>query len=272
MSLPAAGIFTPLRAPNTVVCEALNALLEAVRALPGASRTASHTIAGGTITPTAGTFRVDTEGGVDSDDLDRLTPTNMPDGAVVELSVVDGNRAVRLRHAQGGNGQILLATGSTLLVSSRTQWVRLVLDGTNWRELGRTYGNQLQDFRDHLGLGDLATMNFANLLPVSSDDFEVTSGGEGEFEHGFDGLPAAWWATLRCIEADAGWDIGDTVMADGTFFSSSPRMVTLFANSTVVGWKASNAGNPIAVVNYGSGTVQTVTLSKWRLKLWASAF
>lgn len=272
MTLPAKGsLGYGNRLTNAAVGDLLNALLEAVRALPGASASGVYTIASGAVAPAVGAFRVDTEGAASLDDLDRITPGDLPNGAVVEISVVDGARAVNLRHAQGGNGQLLLATSGPLLISSRTQWVRLILDGSNWRELSRAYGNQLQDFRDYLGLGDLATTNFGDLLPVSSDDFTVSSGGGGEFEHGLGAIPARWWGTLRCVSADAGYDSGDTLMVDSSYLSSSPRMVTLYANETVVGWKASNAGIPLAAVNVSNGTAQTLTLAKWRLKLFASA-
>lgn len=270
MTIPDAGAFAALRMTNAQAGEALNAFLAAVRALPGAVPGASYQIAGGAIAPAVGVFRVETEGLAALDDLDRLSTSPLGNGSIVELSVVDGARAVRLRNAQGGAGQILLATSDPLVISSRTQWVRLVRDGNNWRELSRSYGNQTADARAWLGLGGLATANLADLLPVSSDDYEVTSGGQGEFEHGLGELPARWWATLRCVSDDAGYGAGDTIALDGGYLSSSPRLISIWAHDTAVGWLASNSGNPISVVNAITKTVQTVTLSSWRLKLWAS--
>lgn len=270
MALPSPGAFTALSRPNASIGELLNAWLEATRQLVGAAPEAVHTIAGGAVAPTAGFVRVDTEGESDLDDLDRISPAGYGDGAVIEISVVDGARAVRVRHAQGGSGQILLVTPTPLLISSRTQLLRLHLGGSNWREIDRAYGSQTADARAYLGLGDLATRTFASLLPASSGDFTVSAGGKEEWTHGLGEVPARFWGVLRCVSADAGYEVGECVLADGTFFNSSQRMVTLWANDTLVGWVASAGSDPLTVVNYATGAVQTVSLAKWRLRLYAS--
>lgn len=123
------------------------------------------TISGGAVTPTKGFVIVDTEGGAAGDDLDRINPTNYQVGHCLFVKALDAGRPVRLRNAQGGVGQLALAT-SELVLSSFFMGVWLKYSGSQWTELARTYGDQVAAARSYLGLSAGATYNNATAEEV----------------------------------------------------------------------------------------------------------
>lgn len=111
-------------------------LAAAAESLGGRAETAL-VISGGSIIPTLGIHTVDTEGGAASDDLDRLAVTTQEDGRLVLLRCADAARVVTIRHAQGGSGQILTRSGTSIVLDQTKKWVLLKRTGTSWEELAR---------------------------------------------------------------------------------------------------------------------------------------
>lgn len=126
---------------------------------PGGNALATLTISGGEITPTRAVHRIDTESAASTDDLDRATLANLSDGSLLLLCSANSGRKPTIRHAQGGNGQFLLADGSNFTLDATTNWLIVVRDGTAWREVVRSYGESKANFRSFLGLGSAAAVD-----------------------------------------------------------------------------------------------------------------
>lgn len=94
------------------------------------------TIATGAVTATAGYHRVDTEADAASDDLDTITAgTGVTEGFVLVLRAENVARVVTLTES----GNMLL--NGTYALSATDRTITLLYDGTNWRELARSFAS-----------------------------------------------------------------------------------------------------------------------------------
>ena len=118
------GIFNPI----------LACLTESI----GGAPITELTIASGVITPTAAFHSVDTESSTPSDTLDTVEVTNHPEGRIVVLRCGDAGRAITLKHAAGGTGQMLLRDNADLALSNVNDFVWLQRVGTSWVEILRS--------------------------------------------------------------------------------------------------------------------------------------
>lgn len=133
--LPVSGFFAG-DPSNADARAAFASMLAAMREVPGGATIETLTISSGFVTPTRYLVAVDTEGGVGTDDMDRVIVTNHPDGRVLAVTAATG-RAIVVKHLVGGDGQVSLRDeADTTLVPN--DWLFLYRDGLVWRELCRS--------------------------------------------------------------------------------------------------------------------------------------
>lgn len=132
-SLVAAGYFND-EITNQQAKDAQDGMLAVIRELLGGSAASELTIASGAVTPTAAAHTVDTEADAASDDLTNIAQTNHPDGRFLAIKAADPARAVVVKHAAGGTGEILLADAVDLTLTGASQFLLLQRDGSAWRE------------------------------------------------------------------------------------------------------------------------------------------
>jgi hypothetical protein len=141
MAFPADDAFNIPVDPNDLTESDFAALmadfLTATRQLPGARAASQVTISGGVITPTRSSHTVETEGGASSDNLDRILPTNLPDGARLLLVPHNTSHQVTLRHAQGGVGELMLAGGANYTLTAGMKSIEFMRVGSQWWEINR---------------------------------------------------------------------------------------------------------------------------------------
>lgn len=113
-------------------------LRDNIKLIPGYGADTTLTIAGGTITPTAGNHAVDTEGGAGADDLANVLTTNLPDGHFVVLRAVNGAHVVTIRDGMGGAGQLHLANNSDMVLDATAKMIGLKRNGADWYEAWRS--------------------------------------------------------------------------------------------------------------------------------------
>ena len=117
------------------------ALLEVLRAVPDIAEARTVTIVNGHLTPTGSCIRMETEGGLAGDVLGTIDYADFPAGHRIYLSLVNESHLVTVEHRAGGLGQIDLASGQDVVLTSTKQW--LVLErkgtaqspGTEWEEV-----------------------------------------------------------------------------------------------------------------------------------------
>lgn len=130
---------------------AIGVLFDVVTELPGGGAGTELTIAAGSVTPTAATHHVDTEGDAVSDDLANIVQTNVPEGRWLLIRAASDARTVVIRHAAGGAGQILTRFGADFVLDGTGKWLLLVRRGTDWEEVFRSYGADGLAALDDLG-------------------------------------------------------------------------------------------------------------------------
>jgi|GEM_PF-2216014 len=100
----------------------------------GAAPLASAEIDGsGSLDVQKGCVAVQTAGGAATDDLDRMT-LNVPDGWLVMLVLNDDEKTVTVRHAQGGDGEIVLAGAASVAMSNKGDTLLLQRVGSQYHE------------------------------------------------------------------------------------------------------------------------------------------
>lgn len=163
-ALPSIAEISP---PGVDVAEMQAALfnwLGATRQLLGGGPPQSKTIVSGALAPDEDVcfwIQVDTEGAAPTDDLDRLTPTNIPDGSLVLVQAVNTARTIVVRHAQGGSGQFFLSNASNYSLDDSEKFIlfRYNLSSTGFVEFIRGWGADVSALRTYLGLGTAALVN-----------------------------------------------------------------------------------------------------------------
>lgn len=144
------------------------AFYDAVRQMPGARAIAELTIATGAVTATQGVHSIDTEADGATDDLTNILQTNLPEGSLLMIQSADNGRVPTVKHAAGGDGQILLANSADFALAHTSMRLLLRRGGTTWIEELRGYGNQSSAFRSFLGLAKFKVD--ATTAPTVNDD------------------------------------------------------------------------------------------------------
>lgn len=161
-AVPAAGDIGLDTVTNAQQETNLEALAEAARRVVGIgpASVATTLISAGSIAPTLGIVRIDTEGGAAADNLDWIdVGAYRTDSLVLIMPAPGASGVVTLRPEQGGSGQLYLQDGNDFALDDLYSWVLLRLVGTTWIEVDRSYGQNFAAFRAYLGLGSVATLN-----------------------------------------------------------------------------------------------------------------
>lgn len=170
--LPTTGSFLPNSGQNVDIAAKFEAWLAATKQMPGGSAAGFLSIVGGAVTPTAWHTAVDveggSEGGLTTDDLDQISPVNLPDGAVICLRPRATGRTVVIRHNRGGAGQIFTPDGQSYAMTDSSQhWFGVLApDRLSWTEIMRSWGDRTSAFRTWLGLSTAATYPVATEAEV----------------------------------------------------------------------------------------------------------
>jgi hypothetical protein len=130
----------------------LEQLRDVVAELLGGSAGTTLTIAGGAVTPTRATHRIDTEGAAGTDDLDTIAQDNHGESRLLLLRAANAAHVVTVRHNIGGAGKVLLNDGASFVLNSTKKWLLLMREGTTWIEVDRFYGDRLEEMRAWLQL------------------------------------------------------------------------------------------------------------------------
>lgn len=126
MALPAAGYFT-LGLSGTNGSTALNDWLAATRQYIGTQDESELTISSGSVTASVAMHTIDTESDAASDDLTNIVVTTF-NGFLVMVRAENSARAVTLKHAAGGAGQLSLRYGADLVLDATTKYVLFWVD------------------------------------------------------------------------------------------------------------------------------------------------
>lgn len=184
---PSAAAIQP---PVTVGQQKVNLadILATAKQALGGTAVQALTIAAGAVTPAAGVtgfLRIDTQGGDPTDDLTHIAVTNLPEGSVLVVQSTSSSRAVVVKHAGVGSGQILLATAADFSLSTKEKALFLLRVGTSWEEWHRGFGADASAFRAALGLGTAALLSSGTAggnVPLVSDilgklEFDIPADG-----------------------------------------------------------------------------------------------
>lgn len=142
-TLPAAGYPSNAARTEGEMKTFFDTMIEVVREAPGGDNGGILTIASGSITPTRSMHTLETQGGASTDDLDVIATTNMPEGRILIMSMETASRAVVIRHAIGGTGQIYTPTGANVTLRDVGQFAFFRRRGTIWYLLHVTAGKAL---------------------------------------------------------------------------------------------------------------------------------
>lgn len=162
-TLPAPGSFAPEAGDNASRGQLFENWLAWCKEAPGGGPQQSLTISGGVITPNVSTVIVDTEAGAASDDLDRIDFTHRPDGSLLYVRCASTQqRRIRVRHLQGGQGEIFLSREIELFLDDVTIILKLQREGSTWFQRDIFWGRGTGQARSYLSLGNAATYNVAS--------------------------------------------------------------------------------------------------------------
>lgn len=115
------------------------ALVNAVKEMPGGGAQESKTIASGAITPTVSLVQIDTESAATSDDLDTILQTNHPAGRLLVVRSADASRVVVLKH---GTGNLSNRDSLDIALIAPEDFVVYVRVSTSWVEVYRSMANR----------------------------------------------------------------------------------------------------------------------------------
>lgn len=157
--VPAAGEIGADTNSNATQETLFEALAEALRRTPGVGEAVASTyvISAGSITPSVGSFLVDTEGAAAADNLDTIDQANyLPGSIILFRGAAPASRVVTIRHAVGN---IFLTDGNDYPLTVAGQWLMLRVGGSSWSEVCRFHGTNLTAARAFLGLGTSAVLD-----------------------------------------------------------------------------------------------------------------
>ena len=302
VALPAVGSFVAGAGSNESRGLLLENWLAFTRRMPGGTGEQQATIAAGSITPSAYYVQVDTEGQTASDDLDFLVGTGWEVGQIVCLRSLDASRVVNVRHARGTTNQIFLTDGATWPLISSSMRLYLMRTSSQWLEIDRDFGNQHAAYRvwrdldidsgarlignrtaitDRLATdqilinrgGVLRRMNLSVLFDVlglnrwDSGDLGIGPSVGGTYEHGLGREPMSVEAIMRCLTANVSYNPGDCIRLDNGFSGGVARGVSIWFNSTYVGYRCTDVAPPIAVFDRNSGALANINGNNWAINI-----
>lgn len=294
--------------------DAINHLRDLVAQVAGLWPFVTATIASGVVAPWATTgetitagaaLQIDTEGGAASDDLDRIDPNGLLDtgsataGRLIVLRSVDASRAVRLRHAQGGTGQLLMPDDADWILASPRQVVVALWDPASsprcWRMLGMLQAPVVSPFPQPLRSQTWATAGRPTSPEVGRRGLNTEAGCEEywdgsawrqvkdspQFEttvaivdganaytavaHSLGAMPSMTRVTLECTSADGGYVTGDEV--DAGLARSGDGSIAVAIAWSASHCKISQRTTPRLVRRDTPTSDLTVSAAKWRWRV-----
>lgn len=205
----------------------VTALLAVLQEMPGGAAATQLTIAGGAIVPTRSAHSVETEGGAPSDDLQSIGLANHTDGRWLSIKPANDTHAIVVKHALGGDGQIVLASGADVTLSGVGAELILRRRGTDWVEMAHNPGTVAR-WRSFLGLGALALAATINNANWSGADLDVVNGGTGA-------------STPSAARSNLGLVIGTNVAAHNALVAAIGAL-TMAADKIIYGTGAGTVG------------------------------
>lgn len=159
--VPAAGVIGDDNVDNTDQEANFENLASAARRVMGigASVPPVDVISAGSISPSSGVVKVDTEGAVSDDNLDWIDPANYLDDSLILVRATQSGRDITLRAFQGGVGQLILEQGEDFTLTAGFPWIMLRQTADTWIEVERSHGEDTASARSFLGLGTVATLD-----------------------------------------------------------------------------------------------------------------
>mgnify|MGYP000999498584 CR=1 FL=1 len=139
-TLPAVNYISDTLRTEGEMKAALEAWLSATKQIPGAGQAElAVTISGGAITPAGGggVVVVDPEAAAATDDLTNIIQTNYPEGCCLLLRNANSARAVVVKNAATGSGQINLDRDADYVLDTTEKWLLLQRRSSEWYELMR---------------------------------------------------------------------------------------------------------------------------------------
>lgn len=110
----------------------------------------------------------------------------------------------------------------------------------------------------------------AGVTRFTSSAITASNAGGGTQAHGLGATPKKVWSMLKCITTDAGYAVNDWVVYNSTGASSSTSSgVTIYADSTNVGYRFFNAGQPLLINHKTTGGGTAITNANWELYIYA---
>lgn len=104
----------------------------------------------------------------------------------------------------------------------------------------------------------------------TSSAITASNAGGGTQAHSLGATPKKVWSMLKCKTTDAGYAVNDFVVYDSSSASSSTSSgMTVYADSTNVGYRFFNASQPLAINHKTTGAATAITNANWELYIYA---
>src|SRR5690349_16264950 len=120
-NLPAPGYLANAGRTTGEQKQALEDMRDFIAHIIGGNAEFTLTIAAGVVTPGSedsnrakGAYSIDTEASAPTDDLTNIAVTNYPSGSILLIRCASASRAVIVKHAAGGSGQISTRAGADI--------------------------------------------------------------------------------------------------------------------------------------------------------------
>ena len=107
----------------------------AVKSIPSISPIETVTLTGNKIVPTAFLVQIQIVENL-SNELHFIDYTNLRDGAILQLRILDNNNPIVIKNGISGVGSIMTADGNDIELNDYRTIVQLQLEGTLWRQVG----------------------------------------------------------------------------------------------------------------------------------------
>jgi hypothetical protein len=166
-NLPVTGYLENAARTEGEMKDALEDIRDKLSQQIGTDTASSVTISGGAFTPatrdTGGVFVVDTEGAASADDLNTIATTNVEDGSFIYVFAANVSRVVTVKDSVGGTGQVITTDNADFVLDALDKWILLRLDGTDWKEVDRSYGADNESIQNQIQIAP--TLEGSHLCP-----------------------------------------------------------------------------------------------------------
>lgn len=150
-ALPADTFWDSSKTENEAKTGWFDVLLSVFKELPGGGEEIEAlTIVSGAIVPTTAccSITIEDQASETTDTLSQIDTSNMEDGRFLLLKSELAADSITFQHESGANGEIHLANSAPFVMSTTDTWLLLVLIGTTWYEVTRTYNAPISEVAD----------------------------------------------------------------------------------------------------------------------------